>query len=192
MRSRAMSLPALCSRSRRSGPPPASASSEMRRSSSVRSRCLPSGIKPRSGSDNWSSLGRRSLGGKNANGEMCGNPSSSEEQHHAKQQFRAHSGGALERRFERRHVFRSLHKNEHSPQGQRHDKDGGHNGSENHLHAIGLGPPRSGMEKDSATRGNAARRRQPVSGKAISASTSKFSVNPTNHPRQGWNRWDSP
>ena len=37
MRSRAVSLPALCSRSRRSGPPPASASALRRRNSSMRS-----------------------------------------------------------------------------------------------------------------------------------------------------------
>src|SRR5271168_146114 len=40
MRSRAVSFPALCSRSLRSSPPPASASAEMRRSSSILSLCL--------------------------------------------------------------------------------------------------------------------------------------------------------
>src|SRR6266446_2794234 len=160
MRSRAASLPAWCSRSRRSGPPPASASSEMRPSSSMRSPCLPSGIKPRLGSDNGTSLGRRFLGGKYTHREMRGDPSRSEKQHHAKQQLRTHGGGTLERRFERSHVFRSLHKDEHGPQRQRHYEDGGHNGSEDHLHASGIGPPRSGMEKDSATGGKAARRRR--------------------------------
>src|SRR6266436_4815675 len=189
MRSRAVSLPALCSRSRRSGPPPASASSEIRRSSSMRSRCF-SGIKLRLGSDNGSSRGRRFLRGKYAYGEMRGNPSSSEKQHDSEQQLRTHSGGALERRFERRHIFRGLHKNEHGPEGQRHDKDGNHNGSEDHLHAIRFGPPRSGMEKDSATRGKAARRTRSISRKAINASASTLSAGPTNRPRQGWNRWD--
>src|SRR6266702_2770160 len=141
MRSRAVSLPALCSRSRRSGPPPASASSEMRRSSSIRSRCWPSGIKLRLGSDNGSSLGRGILRGKNAYGKMRGEPDGPEQQHDTQEQLCAHGGGALERRFECRHVFRGLDKNKHCAEGHRHDKDRSENGSEDHLHATGFGPP---------------------------------------------------
>src|SRR5260370_19399249 len=139
-RLRAVSLPVLCSRSRRSGPPPASASSEMWRSSSMRSRCLASGIKLRLGSDNGSSLGRGNFWRKNAYGEMRGKPDSSEKEYHAEEQFRAHGGGTPERRFERSHVFGSLNKNEHGAEGHRHDEDGRKNGSEDHFHGTGIGP----------------------------------------------------
>src|SRR5216684_3531997 len=183
MRSRAVSLPALCSRSRRSGPPPASASSEMRRSSSIRSRCLASGIKLGLGSDNGSSRGRGFLRGKNAHGKMCGEPDGSEEQHYAQEQLRAHGGGALQGRFERSHVFRGSDENEHGAEGHRHDEDGGKNGSEDHFHGIEPGPPGSGMEKDSATGGKAERRRRSASGRAISAGR-------TNRQPPEWNRWD--
>src|SRR5260370_719804 len=98
MRWRAVSLPALCSRSRRSGPPPASASSEVWRSSSIRSRCLPSGIKLRLGSDNGSSLGRGILRGKNAHGEMRGEPDGPEKQHDTQEQLCAHGGVVLDAR----------------------------------------------------------------------------------------------
>src|SRR5437870_1557050 len=134
MRSRAVSLPVLCSRSRRSGPPPASASSEMRRSSSMRSRCLASGIKLRLGSDNGSSLGSGFLRSKNAHGKMGGEPDGSQEQHDTQEQFRAHGSGALHGRFERSHVLGGSHENKHGPQGHHHDKDGGQNGSEDHFH----------------------------------------------------------
>src|SRR5260370_22474364 len=150
MRSRAVSLPALCSRSRRSGPPPASASSEMRRSSSMRSRCLASEIKLGLVSANRSSLGKGFLWGKNAHGKMRGEPDGSEQQYDAKEQLRTHGGGALERRFERSHVLRSLDQNEHRSKGHRHDEDGGKSGSEDHFHGVAPGPPGSGMKKDSA------------------------------------------
>src|SRR6266852_8820402 len=155
MRSRAVSLPVLCSRSRRSGPPPASASSEMQRSSSMRSRCLASGIKLGLGSDNGSSLGRGFFWRKNAHGEMRGDPSGSEKQYHAEEQFRAHGSGALERRFERSQVFSSLNKNEHGTESHRHNEDGRKNGSEDHFHGTGIEPPWFGKEKDSATSGKA-------------------------------------
>src|SRR5258708_1997103 len=141
MRSRAVSLPALCLRSRPCGPPPASASSEMRRSSSMRSRCLASEIKLGLVSDNRSSLGKGFLWGKNAHGKMRGEPDGSEEQHDAEEQLRAHGGGALEGRLERSHVFRGLDKNEHRSKGHRHDEDGGKSGSEDHFHGIESGPP---------------------------------------------------
>src|SRR5258708_2062653 len=128
MRSRAVSLPALCSRSRRSGPPPASASSEMRRSSSMRSRCWASEIKLGLVSDNGSSLGRGFLWGKNAHGKMRGEPDGSEQQYDAEEQLRAHGGGALERRLERSHVLRGPDKNEHRSNGHRHDEHGGKSG----------------------------------------------------------------
>src|SRR5438046_4396323 len=134
MRSRAVSFPAWCSRSRRSGPPPAWASSEMRRSSSMRSRCLASGIKLGLGSDNGSSLGSGFLRSKNAHGKMGGEPDGSQEQHDTQEQFRAHGSGTLHGRFERSHVLGGSHENKHGPQGHHHDKDGGQNGSEDHFH----------------------------------------------------------
>src|SRR5260370_2572784 len=94
MRSRVVSLPVLCSRSRRSGPPPASASSEMRRSSSMRSRCLASEIKLGLVSGNRSSLGKGFLWGKNAHRKMRRDPDGSEQQYDTKEQLPAHLGGA--------------------------------------------------------------------------------------------------
>src|SRR6267142_602980 len=155
MRSRAVSFPALCSRSRRSAPPPASASSEMRRNSSMRSPCLAWGIRPGFVSDNGSSLGRGFLWGKDAHREMRGEPDGSEKQHDAEEQLRAHGGGALEGRFERSHVLRGPNENEHSREGHHHDEDGGQNGSEDHFHGTGTAPPSIGMKKDSATGGKA-------------------------------------
>src|SRR6266852_5120476 len=197
MRSRAVSLPALCSRSRRSGPPPASASAEMRWSSSMRSRCLSSGTRLGLGSDNGSSRGRGFLRGKNAHGEVRGQPDGSQKQHDTQEQLRAHGGGPLERRFKRGHVFRGLDKNKHGAEGHRHDEDGGQNGSENHFHGTGIGPPCNCMEKDSATRRKAERTRRSASGKAISASASNLSGNTsglnasrTSRRRRGWSRWD--
>src|SRR6266403_1045152 len=108
MRSRAVSLPALCSRSRRSAPPPASASSEIRRSSSLRSRRLSSGIKLGLGSDNGSSLGRGFLWRKNTHGQMRGDPSGAEKKDDTEEQLRAGGGGPLERGLQRGHVFGGL------------------------------------------------------------------------------------
>src|SRR5258708_7483278 len=141
MRSRAVSLPVLCSRSRRSGPPPASASSEMRRSSSMRSRCLDSGIKLRLDSDNGSSLGRGFSWRKNAQGKMRGEPNSPKKQYHTEEQFRSHGHSALHRRIQRGHIFRGLNKHEHGTEGHRHDEDSSKNGSENHFHGTGIEPP---------------------------------------------------
>src|SRR5258708_1108769 len=141
MRSRAVSLPVLCSRSRRSGPPPASASSEIRPTSSTRSRCLASGIKLRLGSDNRSSLGRRFSWRKNTYGEMRGEPDGSEKEHHAEEQFRSHGHGALQRRIQRGYIFRSLNKHKHGSEGHRHDEDSCKNGSENHFHGTRIEPP---------------------------------------------------
>src|SRR6267154_4518472 len=147
MRSRAVSFPVLCSRSRRSGPPPASASSEMRRSSSMRSRCLASGSKLRLGSDNGASLGRRFSWRKNAHSEMRGEPDGSEKQYDAEEQFRSHGHGALQRRIQGGHIFRGLNKHKHGSEGHRHDEDSCKNGSENHFHGTRIEPPRIGKER---------------------------------------------
>src|SRR5258708_23294904 len=151
MRWRAVSLPALCSRSRRSGPPPASASAEMRRSSSIRSGRLASEIKPGLVSANGSSLGRGFLRGKNADGEMRSKPHGSQQQDDTEEYLCGHGAGALQGGFQRGHILRGLDENVHGPQGHRHDEDGGKNGSEDHFHGTESGPPRCGMERDSAT-----------------------------------------
>src|SRR5712664_531456 len=190
MRSRAVSLPALCSRSRRSGPPPASASTEIRWSSSMRSRCFASDIKQGLVSDNGSSLGRGFLWGKNAHGKMRGEPDGSEEQHDAKEQLRAHGGGALEGTLERSHVLRGLDKNEHRSEGHRHDEDGAKSGSEDHFHGVAPGPPGSGMKKDSATGEKAECGRRSVIWKPVRASVSRLSAVRTSRRRREWNRLD--
>src|SRR5713226_5992832 len=152
MRSRAASLPALCSRSRRSGPPPASASAEIRRSSSMRSLALGSGMRLRFVSDNRTSLGRDHgwgfFPGENADGEMRGEPDGTEEQDDAKEQLRGHCSGSVERRLQRSHVDRGAHEDEHSGEGHRHDEDRGHNGSKDRFHETGSKPPC--WNKDSA------------------------------------------
>src|SRR6267142_1996356 len=190
MRSRAVSLPALCSRSRRSGPPPASASSEMRRSSSIRSRRLASEIKPGLVSANWSSLGRGFLRGKNADGEMRSKPHCSQQQDDTEEYLCGHGAGALQGGFQRGHILRGLDENVHGPQGHRHDEDGGKNGSEDHFHGTESGPPRSGMEKDSATGEKAVRRSRSASSKETCSNAPKLSADRTNRRRRGWNRWD--
>src|SRR5260370_19869133 len=185
MRSRAVSLPALCSRSRRSGPPPASASSEIRRSSSIRSRRLDSEIRLGLGSDNGSSLGRGFLRGKNAHGKMCGEPHCSQQQDNTEEYLRAHGAGALQGSFQRSRVLGGPHENKHSAEGHRHDEDGGKNGSEDHFHGIEPGPPGSSMEKDSATGEKAERGRRSANGTAIIAVASRLSVNRTSRRARG-------
>src|ERR1700687_4142102 len=134
MRSRAVSLPALCSRSRRSGPPPASASASSLRSSSMRSWCLESDCETRLGSGNGTSGRRRFLDAENAHGEMRGQPDSAEEENHAEKQLGGDGNGALERRFDGGDVNRGADEGEHGGESHRHDEDGGQNGSEDSFH----------------------------------------------------------
>src|SRR5712672_3071438 len=164
MRSRAVSLPALCSRSRRSAPPPASASSEIRRSSAMRSRCLSCGIRLGLVSANGASLDGGFLRRENAHGKVCGNPRGSEKQNNAKEHFRTHGKGALQGRLERSHIFGCANENEHRPEGQRYDQHGGESGGKDHFHGSEYGPLRSGMKKDNATGGKAERRRSAAAG----------------------------
>src|SRR6267142_2480404 len=100
MRSRAVSLQALCSRSRRSEPPPASASAEIRWSSSMRSRCFASEDKPRFVSDNGASRGRRFLSSEDAHSEVRGEPDGTEQKYDTKEQLRAHCSGSVKRGFQ--------------------------------------------------------------------------------------------
>src|SRR5229473_834584 len=190
MRSRAVSLPALCSRSRRSGPPPASASAEIRWSSSMRSRCLASGDKPRFVSDNGASRGRRFLGSEDAHSEMRSEPDGAEQEDYAKEQLCTHGEGAAQGRFERSHVFSRLHQNEHCAESQGHDENGCQEGSDDHFHASWLWPLQRGKEKDSAIGQKSERGRLAVAGNGISdregfsASASKLSASQTSHRRR--------
>src|SRR5271163_810054 len=101
MRSRAVSLPALCSRSRRSGPPPASASADWRRSSSMRLRCFSFALAAAFSSDKLSSRRRKLIFSEDADGEVSGKPDSAKKQDDTEKEFRTDSGGALKRRVER-------------------------------------------------------------------------------------------
>ena len=87
MRSRAESLPALCSRSRRSAPPPASASAEMRRNCSMRSAPVDDS-QTRFFSAKRPSLGLVALWSENQHRRMRGQPDGAEQQHHSEQNFR--------------------------------------------------------------------------------------------------------
>src|SRR5262249_7809778 len=112
MRSRAVSLPALCSRSRRSGPPPASASVLRRRKSSIRSWCLALEVDAGAAGDG---AGAGRLSGKgfsrcgcfvlveDAYGKVRGEPGGAEKEDNAEEQFGADSNGALRGRFDRRY-----------------------------------------------------------------------------------------
>src|SRR5579864_993980 len=135
MRSRAVSLPALCSRSRRSGPPPASASASSLRSSSMRSWCLESDCETRLGSGNGTS-GRRFLDAKDAHGEMRGQPHRAEEENYAEKQFRSDGNGTLQRRRDGGDINRGAHERKHSGKSHRHDKDGGQGGGEDSFHCA--------------------------------------------------------
>src|SRR5580704_2543755 len=149
MRSRAASLPALYSRSRRSGPPPASASADLRRSSSMRSSCFSFALAPAFFSGKLSSGSRWLIFGKDANGKMSGQPNGAEQEHHAEKKFRANGSSALERRLERGNVIRGFDENEHRAERHRNDEHGGQDGSENHFHESGAAQ-RSRREKNSA------------------------------------------
>src|SRR5580692_4808820 len=121
MRSRAVSLPALCSRSRRSGPPPASASADWRRSSSMRSRCFSCALAVAFFSGKLSSGGGWFIFAEDTNGEMRGEPNSAEQQDNSENKFGNNGDSALERRRNRRDVVGGFHEDEH--RGQRHRND---------------------------------------------------------------------
>src|ERR1700722_7133498 len=90
IRSRAVSLPALCSRSRRSGPPPASASKLRWRRSSIRSLCLAAAAEAE---DFCSGKRRSGIDGlvfvEDADGQMSSEPSGTEEEDDAEDEFGA-------------------------------------------------------------------------------------------------------
>src|SRR5215467_6841443 len=158
MRSRAVSLPALCSRSRRSAPPPPSASASKRRSSSVRSsrfavsEGLGVGIRLRLVSDTGFSCrrgfrkcfggfqGRRLFRAKDADSKMRGQPGGTKEENDAKKQLGGHGGGAVQGRFERGHCYRRPNQDEHGGKSHRHNQYGRNNRSKDLFHRTGLRP----------------------------------------------------
>src|SRR5512136_2984157 len=135
-RSRAVSLPALCSRSRRSGPPPASASAERRRSSSRRS-CF---SEDRAAADDLSGNGSSRRGcilpAVDAHGKVRSQPNRSEKQDYAKKQLCGDGQSAGKRRFDRGDVNGCAHQSEHGREGHRQDEDGGQEVSKNRFHGT--------------------------------------------------------
>src|SRR5215813_11836368 len=105
MRSRAVSFPALCSRSRRSGPPPASASSLRRPSSSIRLLAECGASAREAFSDKRTSVRSRIFRVENAYGKVRGDPYGAEQKNDAEQQFRSNSDETLNRRLDCRDVF---------------------------------------------------------------------------------------
>src|ERR1700756_3180798 len=120
IRSRAESFPALCSRLRRSAPPPASASSEMRRNCSIRS-ALVDDSQVRFFSAKRPSLGLVALWSENQNRRMRGQPYRAEQQHDTEQNFRKNGPGARERRLDRSDIQSGAHQDNHRTQRGGHD-----------------------------------------------------------------------
>src|SRR5579863_3480472 len=129
MRSRAVSLPALCSRSRRSGPPPASASA-LRRSNSSRRPCCRFA---EAGDDFFSSTrlsGRRRVFYlKNADREMGSNPDGSEQKNDAQDNFGGEGQRALQWRSNccnpQGGVNQNIHRGQSKCDGKQRGDDGG-------------------------------------------------------------------
>src|SRR5258708_17412090 len=115
--SRAVSLPALCSRSRRSAPPPASASWLRRSRSSIRPVCEAPGV-----ADDFLS-GKRASGGwrfvhvEKADTRGSCQPHGADEEHNSKHNFRSDRAGTLQRRSYRGDLQRGIDQYEHHGQG---------------------------------------------------------------------------
>src|SRR5580700_7623245 len=135
MRSRAVSLPALCSRSRRSGPPPASASALRRRRSSIRSLCFAAAAEAEE-----FSLDKRGSGinvffvMEDTDGEMCGEPRGAEEKDDAEDKFGTDGGSALGGRWDGGDVYGRADKGEHGGEGHRDDQCDGDDGGDDFFH----------------------------------------------------------
>src|SRR5882762_352750 len=142
--SRAVSLPALCPRSRRSAPPPASASWLRRSSSSIRPVCEFPGVADDFFSGKRASRGWRFVPVENADSEVSCQPHGAKEQHNSKDNFRGDRAGALQRRGYRGDLQRGADQHEHSCQGHRDDQQGGEYGGEKSFHerdrALGINP----------------------------------------------------
>src|SRR5579871_6844000 len=138
MRSRAVSLPALCSRSRRSGPPPASASALRRRRSSIRSLCFAAEAaeilsdKRGSGIDGFVVV-------EDADGKVGGEPRSAKKKDDTEDDFGADGSGALRRRRYGGDVDRRAHESEHGCEGHRDDQRNRDDGGEDLFHSEDWG-----------------------------------------------------
>src|SRR5690242_5086614 len=144
MRSRAVSLPALCSRSRRSGPPPASASASRRRSSPRRSRCLALAAAADLSSGKGASIGFRLVGSVDAHGEVRGEPGGAEKKHDTEKQLGAERESALQGGIERIHVERGADQDEHGAERQQDDEHDGDDEENGVFHGRPDGTAREG------------------------------------------------
>src|ERR1700739_2663555 len=113
MRSRAESFPDLCSRSRRSTPPPSSASADIRRSWSTRS-ALSDDSQVTFLSAKTASVGGTRLRSEDEHSEMSGEPHRPEEQKHAEKDLCGNRAGSRERRFDASDVKGGANQNDHS------------------------------------------------------------------------------
>src|SRR6266403_4455594 len=132
--SRAVSLPALCSRSRRSGPPPASASSLRLRNSAIRP-CCEFAV---AGDDFFSgtrlSRGMRFLYMENADSKVRGEPYRAEKQRDPKHDLRADCRSASHRRLDGRHFQSCADQHKHGNQRHNNDQNRCQNGSQDSFH----------------------------------------------------------
>src|SRR5882724_3390711 len=123
MRSRAVSLPALCSFSRRSAPPPASASSLRRRNSCSRSAAdFVMGARTFF-SAKRTSVRRQILCAKYSHSEMRGNPDRAEQQDDSEQQLGSNGRDSRRRGLNGGHVFGGNHESVHSRKSHRDRED---------------------------------------------------------------------
>src|SRR2546421_7854223 len=134
MRSRAVSLPALCSFSRRSAPPPASASSLRRRNSCRRSAAdFVMGARMFF-SAKRTSVRRQILCAKYSHSEMRGNPDCAEQQDDSEQQLGPNGRDSIRRGLNGSHVFGGNHESVHSRKGLRDREDHYKSGGQHHFH----------------------------------------------------------
>src|ERR1700722_1992551 len=135
IRSRAVNLPALCSRSRRSAPPPASAWALRRRGSSIRSLCFAAAAeaedfvsdKRRSGIDGFVVV-------EDADGEMGGEPGCAEEKDDAEDEFGGYGDGALSGGWDGCDIHGRADESEHGGEGHRDDQSDRDNGGDDFFH----------------------------------------------------------
>src|SRR5579859_409697 len=125
MRSRAESLPALFSRSRRSAPPPASASADWRRSSSMRLCFFSFALAAAFFSGKFSSWRGRLIFPKDPNREVRREPDRAKKQHHSEKQLGGNGCRALERRIQGRHIIGGLDEEEHRAESHPDDEQSG-------------------------------------------------------------------
>src|SRR5208337_3131173 len=140
IRSRAESLPALCWRSRRSVPPPASASADILRSCSRRSAFTDESQVRLFFSAKRSSLGRVLLWSEDQHGQMSGKPHGTQKKNHSQEDFRGNRARARQGRGDRRHVERGAFQDHHGAQRHGHDHQRRQNGGENLFHKRLVNP----------------------------------------------------